>query len=122
MIAVTNKSDLTHIDHSEPGGVINLNAALCVFRITSFIWEFASVLRVVVNPRMMADLTTFVPNHPMCVCQFNMSGRSISSIMLILGNTVRYKQHLQPAIGLTRPSVRKMSEACFGASVQETYK
>lgn len=29
MIAVTNKSDLTHIDHSEPGGVINLLS--CVF-------------------------------------------------------------------------------------------
>lgn len=133
MIAVTNKSDLTHIDHSEPGGVINLNAVvLCVFKITSFIWEFKSVLRlrVAANHRTMADLTTFGLKQSMCVCQCNMSGQtSISSIMLILRNTVRYKQHLRHAIVLTRPLVCKMSEACFhsntftkevyGASVQE---
>lgn len=68
MIALTNKSDLTHIDHSEPGGVISLNAVvLCVFKITSFIWEFESVLRVAANHRTMADLTTFGPKQPVCL-------------------------------------------------------
>lgn len=53
----------------------------------------------------------------------------ISTIVPTLRNTMRYKQHLQLAIVLTRPSVCKMSEACFysntftmevyGVSVQE---
>ncbi len=44
MIAVTKRSDLTNMDHTEPGGVINLNAVvLCVFQLMSFIGEFESV-------------------------------------------------------------------------------